>query len=105
MVRMMLVSSPSGLEITTDLRRGSFNPFIRKFSLSGTPDEEQAVRLRDYANETLNMSMAQLNASFSLLDLQQFESILRNIITQGMPQMQRQILYQEKKENGNVGSV
>ena len=88
-----------------DLRRGSFNPFIRKFSLSGTPDEEQAVRLRDYANETLNMSMAQLNTSFALLELQQFESILRNIITQGMPQMQRQILYQEKKENGNVGSV
>ena len=51
------------------------------------------------------MSMAQLNTSFALLELQQFESILRNIITQGMPQMQRQILYQEKKENGNVGSV
>lgn len=88
-----------------DLRSGSFNPFVRKFSLSGEPEEETAVQLRGYANETLNMSMAQLGGAFALLELSQFETILRNIVTQGMPQMQRQILYQEKKENGDVGSV
>lgn len=88
-----------------DLRTGSFNPFVRKFSLSGEVSEAAAAGLRSYANETLNMSMAQINGAFALLELAQFEPILRNIVTQGMPQMQRQILYQEKKENGNVGSV
>lgn len=88
-----------------DLRRGSFNPFVRRFSLAGEPEETTALRLRDYANETLNMSMAQLNASFALLELRQFAPILRNTIMQGMPHMQRQILYQEKKENDHVGSV
>ena len=88
-----------------DLKKGAFNPFLRKFSLSGEPDEASALRLRDYANETLNMSMAQITAAFALLELRQFEPILRNIVSQGMPEQQRQILYQDKKENGHVGSV
>ena len=88
-----------------DLKKGGFNPFLRKFSLSGEPDEASALRLRDYANETLNMSMAQITAAFALLELRQFEPILRNIVSQGMPEQQRQILYQDKKENGHVGSV
>ena len=88
-----------------DLRSGSFNPFVKKHALSGEPDEAAAARLRDDANGTLNLSAAQINAAFALLELRQFEPILRNIVTQGLPQMQRQILYQEKKENGDVGSV
>ena len=51
------------------------------------------------------MSMAQINAAFALLELRQFEPILRNIVSQGMPEQQRQVLYQDKKENGHVGSV
>ena len=50
-------------------------------------------------------AMAQITAAFALLELRQFEPILRNIVSQGMPEQQRQILYQDKKENGHVGSV
>ena len=84
-----------------DLRAGSFNPFLRRFSLErgAAVSEAQAEALRDYANETLNMSAAQMKATFALLDLPQFAPILRNVVEQGLPQMQRQILFEKKKEN------
>ena len=72
-----------------DLRAGSFNPFLRRFSLErgAAVSEAQAEALRDYANETLNMSAAQMKAAFALLDLPQFAPILRNVVEQGLPQI------------------
>ncbi len=88
-----------------DGEKGSFNPFLLRFSSPPSPGSQEETQLRDYANQTLNMTMAQLNGAFSLLELRQFGPILRNIVEQGMPQAQRQTLFQEKKENDNVGSL
>ena len=88
-----------------DGEKGSFNPFLLRYSAPPSPGSQEETQLRDYANQTLNMTMAQLNGAFSLLELRQFGPILRNIVEQGMPQAQRQILFQEKKENDNVGSL
>lgn len=93
-------------DLEKDLKRKRFNPLIRRFKLGKDASEEQKKEALLYANGILNLSMAQISGAFELLEIQNtvFGPILRNIVQQGLPQMQKEILFQ-KKERENVGSV
>ena len=90
-------------DMEKDIRRKAFNPFVLRFRLNGSSAREALNEARDYANGTLNGTLARLGAAVNLLKPDGFGSIIRNIVFLGLPAMQKERLY--KKENGNVRSV
>ena len=91
-------------DLEKDIKKKAFNPFAVKFSLNRDSTEEQLADVRAYCNEVLNSSLSQAIAAVQLLTFQRFESILMNIITQGLPGMQEEMLF-HKKEQKHVRSV
>lgn len=87
-------------DLLDDLKEGAFNPFIPRLGLSGktelTPQERKAA---DQAcNQTLNATAAQMLLAFNLLDLRNFGPILENVVTKGLPEIQREILFLHIRE-------
>ena len=60
--------------------------------------------LAEGCNEVLNRNFARMFPAFQLLPLERFEGILENIVKEGLPEMQREILFlhrgKEKKKHG-----
>ncbi len=88
-------------DLQKDIKKKRFNPLIRRFGLTEqeiSPEKEKEVF--SGVNEILNMSIARMSAAFELLEHSnaEFEPILRNIILQGLPQMQKEILFQKKEQ-------
>ena len=87
-------------DLLDDLKEGAFNPFIPRLGLSGktelTPQERKAA---DQAcNQTLNATAAQMLLAFNLVELRNFGSILENVVTKGLPEIQREILFLHIRE-------
>ena len=55
-----------------------------------TPLEGEA--LSDYCNGVLNQTLSQIILSYQLLSLRHFDTVISNIITQGLPAMQKLVL-------------
>lgn len=93
-------------DLERDAQKGEFNPLLRKFCIEKTQDlsPEKKKEILLYANEALNMTMSQITGAFGLLEFIQFGPILENIVSQGLPEMQKEILFL-KKEKEHVGSV
>ena len=81
-----------------DIRSGGFNPFLTKFQLTRESAPQEVSKTRVYANEVLNMSLSQAIAAFELTEFHCFSPILRNIVTMGLPQMQKQKLFKKGEE-------
>lgn len=90
-------------DMEKDIKSQSFNPFVIQFHLNGSSSQTEIGQAREEANQTLNATLSQLLAAFHILDLQHFGPILRNIISQGLPEIQKELLF--KKEKMNVGSL
>lgn len=90
-------------DIAEDVRRKSFNPFALKFGLDENSPQDDLARARDYANQVLNGTAARLAAAANLLAFNRFGAIVQNIITLGLPLMQKERLF--KKENTDVRSL
>ncbi len=90
-------------DMEKDIQRKMFNPFVIRFHLGDASTREMLEEAKNYANETLNGTLAKLGAAVNLLELGRFGPIVRNIVFLGLPAMQKERLY--KKENGNVRSV
>ena len=69
----------------------------------GDVSAEEIAQAREKANQTLNATLSQLLAAFHILDLQHFGPILFNIVSKGLPEIQKELLF--KKENANVRSL
>lgn len=87
-------------DLLDDLKEGAFNPFIPRLGLSGktelTPQEREAA---DQAcNQTLNATAAQMLLAFNLVELRNFGPILENVVTKGLPEIQREILFLHIRE-------
>ena len=87
-------------DLLDDLKEGAFNPFIPRLGLSGktelTPQERKAA---DQAcNQTLNATAAQMLLAFNLMELRNFGPILENVVTKGLPEIQREILFLHIRE-------
>lgn len=87
-------------DLLDDLKEGAFNPFIPRLGLSGktelTPQERKAA---DQAcNQTLNATAAQMLLAFNVVELRNFGPILENVVTKGLPEIQREILFLHIRE-------
>ncbi len=45
--------------------------------------------LADYCNGVLNQTLSQIILSYQLLSLRHFDTVISNILTQGLPAMQK----------------
>lgn len=87
-------------DIPKDLKRRSFNPFVKKFHLTANSPREELDKARADANSALNATLCRLYAAADLMRFGCFGSIVRNIVFLGLPLMQEERLF--RKEDGNV---
>ena len=86
-------------DLGDDLKTGSFNPFAVRFRLNAQSPPEQIADARDFANQVLNQTLSQLGAAVNLMDLNSLGPIVRNVVFLGLPQMQRELLFEKEKTN------
>lgn len=80
-------------DVEKDAASGDFNWFVRAFSVK--PDSPPALleQVRLSANASLNVTVARLLAALRLVELNDFSSVLFNIVELGLPETQRQSLF------------
>ncbi|MDD5952875.1 MAG: DUF5685 family protein [Oscillospiraceae bacterium] len=85
-------------DLEDDLQKGAFNPLISKLELTKTAAPEALQQAKAYCNGTLNLCVSQLIASVRLVSFHHFGPIIRNIVEQGLPDMQRTLLFKKEKD-------
>jgi len=85
-------------DMQKDAKSGDFNWFVRQYGITQDSDEDDLANAREQANGCLNLTMSRLCAAFELLDMKTFAPILRNIVEQGLPEMQKQLLFKKEKK-------
>ena len=87
-------------DLAGDLQEGKFNPLLDLLDLHAPEDftgkrrqaAEQAV------NEILNATVARMIPPLNLIDTEVFGPILENVVRQGLPEVQREILFLHVRE-------
>lgn len=82
-------------DIDKDLKTGNFNPFVNDLIMNRNMEKSKVY---DYCNQVLNQTLSQAISAFNLLNLSEFKTVLNNIIIQGMPMMQKYILFDKNKD-------
>lgn len=90
-------------DLPKDIEKGNFNPFAVHFGLTAASTQEELEQARNFANEELNSTLARLGAAVELLKMNSLGPVVRNVVANGLPMMQKELLY--KKESGNVRSI
>ncbi len=86
-------------DLEDDLKNGNYNAFVLSRHLS--PGDADALKdTREYAEGTLNASLAEGIAAYNLLDIRRFDGILRNILELGMPHVQKLALDDSPSKSG-----
>ena len=70
-------------DLEDDAKTGSYNPFLLKFSV-GSLSEKMKKEILDYGKGTLNITVAEMGATYELLELNRYKTILDNIIYLGL---------------------
>ena len=90
-------------DLEKDIKADEFNPFVLRLNLTKESTSKEVKKAKAYCNESLNAVLSQVIGSLNLMDINHFEPIINNIIFEGLPHMQKELLF--KKENQNVGSI
>ena len=85
-------------DLAEDLEKGRYNPYILARSLT-VGDADALAATRTYAGESLNACLAECIAAYNLLTVRRMDDILRNILEQGMPHMQKRVIAGEEHAN------
>lgn len=87
-------------DLEKDLKSGSYNPFVEKLGLDygETLTDERRDEIALSLNETLNANVARMSLSLNLLKPGNFREIIDNVINEGLPEVQREILFLRVKE-------
>lgn len=91
-------------DIEKDLKKNNFNPFIKKH-INRTMSESVNLSLNEYCNQVLNQSLSEAIFYYDLLPIYQFKNILDNIVKLGLPNIQKQILFNKKEGKSNDRSL
>ena len=89
-------------DLPKDLKKGAANPFACACGLTPQSTPEQIAQAQEHCNGALNLTLSQMIAAMNLLDFQHFGSIIRNIVCQGLPEMQKELLFEQEREKDNV---
>ncbi len=79
-------------DLEEDVRQGSYNAFLLREHLDGTPSDEQLAVIRENAKGSLFLTIAELEKTYDLLDLQHYKPILDNIVYLGLRDTVERIL-------------
>ncbi len=85
-------------DLAEDVKRRRYNPYALARNIPA-PDDTAVAAAREYAGLTLNACLAECIAAYNLLDIRRFDGILRNILEQGMPAMQKRVIAGEEQTN------
>lgn len=77
-------------DLEEDLDQKSYNPYILSRKLQ-EEDQEALMDTKKYSLLTLNACLAECIAAYNLLTIHRFDGIIRNILEQGMPAVQKQV--------------
>lgn len=77
-------------DLDADLKSGDYNPYIRAFRII-EGDAQLLEAARKKAREALNLTAAEALRAYELLEVRRFDAILRNILTDGLSESQKQI--------------
>lgn len=86
-------------DLEDDIKTGSFNPLVSHFHLNGESKTEELKGAKAYANDILNQTLSQLGAVLNLMEMNSMGTIVRNIVILGLPQMQKELLFEKEKTN------
>ena len=84
-------------DLEDDCKEGGFNPFLRKFQVSGDLSEQKKQEIHQYGKELLNITAAEMAAAYELLELKRFKGILDNIVYLGLPASMERVFNRKKK--------
>ena len=86
-------------DMVKDALNKNFNPFLLYYEQpenpEDIPDEKQKIR----ANEVLNSCVARLLSAWNLLEPKQLKPLVENILTEGLADTQRIVLFTEEKKH------
>ena len=93
-------------DLEKDLRRAGFNPIASVLGLGAqdADDEDKLAEARQYANQSMNMTVARAMIAYNLLELGAFAPIMDNVLHIGMGQSQKRAMH-EKELQVNDQSV
>lgn len=81
-------------DIEKDIKQKSYNPFVKRFSLTSAPDEE----VKKEIEELLNMSAGMVCEAFGQIENKTLTPIVENIIYDGMENTMKNILKGKDKK-------
>ena len=79
-------------DLKKDVKNKAFNPFTKNYK-SGINGND----LNMYLNQILNQTLYRANIAYNLLPIYNFKSILSNIMSLGLPNIQKQVLFDRKE--------
>ena len=79
-------------DLEEDVRQGSYNAFLLREHLDAIPSDEQLAAIRENAKGSLFLTIAELEKTYDLLDLQYYKPILDNIVYLGLRDTVERIL-------------
>ena len=87
-------------DLAQDLKEGSFNPFIARLGLEGETklEGEKRRQAEESCNAALNATAARLVLAMNLIPLGDFAPVIENVVTKGLPEVQREILFLHIKD-------
>ena len=88
-------------DMESDLKTGSFNPLVMRF-LNEEKDQAAKCRARDYARDSLFMTIGEAGHTCALLEMSSFAPVLENIIYLGMAEKTEQICKKAVTKEGAV---
>lgn len=81
-------------DIDEDLKNGNFNPFVINLINNKKMDKDNII---NYCNSILNQSLSRAIEAYNLLNIFHFKEILDNILNFGLPFMQKQRLFDKRR--------
>lgn len=91
-------------DLESDLKKHEYNPLINLYGLKTEQDLENSD-VYDYCNDIMNQTVSQIVASYNLLEIRRFKSILDNIINMGICSIQKQIINRRGRREKNERSI
>ena len=93
-------------DIEKDLKQGNFNPFVKQLGFTMDEYEKEKREIHVKCNETLNFSLSRAVSAMQLLSFRSMGPIVENVVAKGLAQMQREILFMDRKKvKANVRSL
>ncbi|MDD2362039.1 MAG: DUF5685 family protein [Oscillospiraceae bacterium] len=81
-------------DIRDDIEQGGYNPFVNSYKLQKNVSADSDIK--SLIMPVLNTCLAECIAAYNLLRVNRFDGILRNVLEQGIPNIQEQVFKKEK---------